>query len=254
MSAVHLFSSETTEVADADGIRVLVDSPGVFAVHAPAASSAATARPIVRRTIAAARLSRRYSDVVVDTTDPYDTQIACYPQTMPRRPASTPVDDTASWRPQPGRRTSILFDIFRVGQATRTLVAEAMQDAELRPDEYAAYSVVFEMGPITLTELSAQLAMPLTTLADHVRTMTERGHLRRKVHPMDQRAFLLALTPEGLRTHRRAARSFERAYRALVRELGPLDEDTAREVLQQLARSAERAAGTLPARRTGRAG
>jgi DNA-binding MarR family transcriptional regulator len=168
-----------------------------------------------------------------------------------RRPTPPGVDDTASWRPRPGRRTSILFDVFVLGQRTRALVAEAMTDAGLRPDEYAAYSVVFEMQTVTLTEMATMLAMPLTTVAEYVRTMTERGHLRRKAHPTDQRARLLALTPSGLRAHRHASRSFERAHRALVRELGPLHEDATRRMLQKLAGSAERALDALPARRVG---
>jgi DNA-binding MarR family transcriptional regulator len=171
---------------------------------------------------------------------------------MSVRRASPPgVDDTASWRPQPGRRTSILFDVFVLGQRTRALVNDAMLDAYLRPDEYAAYSVVFEVQPITLTEMADQLAMPLTTVAEYVRAMTERGHIRKRSDPDDQRARLLTLTPAGIRTHRQAARSFERAHRALLRELAPLDEDAIREVLQRLAGSADRALGSLPARRAG---
>jgi DNA-binding MarR family transcriptional regulator len=164
------------------------------------------------------------------------------------------VDDTAGWRPQPGRRTSILFDVFVLGQRTRALVSEAMHDAGMRPDLYAASSVVFEMGPITLTDLAAELGMPVTTVADFVRTMTERGHVRRKPHPTDQRASLLALTPAGLRAHRRAATSFDRAYTALVRELGPLDEGATRGVLQQLALGAERALESLAMPASVRAG
>ena len=145
----------------------------------------------------------------------------------------------------------MLFDVFVLGQRTRTLVNEAMHDAGLRPDEYAAYSVVFEMQPITLTEMADQLAMPLTTVAEYVQAMTERGHLRKRPDPDDQRARLLTLTPAGIRAHRHASRSFERAHRALLGQLGPLDEHAIREVLQQLAESAERALGALPARRVG---
>jgi MarR family transcriptional regulator for hemolysin len=145
----------------------------------------------------------------------------------------------------------MLFDVFVLGQRTRALVNEAMQDAGLRPDEYAAYSVVFERQSITLTEMANLLAMPVTTVAEYVRTMTEQGHLRRKPHPTDQRARLLALTPAGLRAHRQASRSFERAQQALLRELAPLDEDATREVLQRLAGSAERALEALPTRRVG---
>ena len=145
----------------------------------------------------------------------------------------------------------MLFDVFVLGQRTRALVNEAMRDAGLRPDEYAAYSVVFEMQTITLTEMADQLAMPVTTVAEYVRAMTDRGHLRRRPHPTDQRARLLTLTPSGLRAHRQASQSFERAHRALLRELGPLDERSTREVLQQLAGSAERALDLLQSRRVG---
>jgi DNA-binding MarR family transcriptional regulator len=167
------------------------------------------------------------------------------------RSSPSNVDDTASWRPQPGRQTSLLFDVFVLGQRTRALVNEAMHDAGLRPDEYAAYSVVFEMQAITLTEMATQLSMPVTTVAEYVRAMTERGHVGRKPDPNDQRARLLTLTPAGIRAHRRASRTFERAHQALLRELDPLDEDATREVLQRLASSAERALDALPARRAG---
>jgi DNA-binding MarR family transcriptional regulator len=170
---------------------------------------------------------------------------------MPARRTPSRVDDTASWRPQPGRQTSLLFDVFVLGLRTRALVNDAMRDAGLRPDEYAAYSVIFEMQSITLTEMANLLAMPLTTVAEYVRAMTERGHLRRKPHPTDQRARLLALTPSGLRAHRQASRSFERAHQALLRELGSLDEGSAREVLQRLAGSAERALDSLPIHHVG---
>ena len=39
-----------------------------------------------------------------------------------RRAPPTGVDDTASWRPQPGQRTSLLFDVFVLGHRTRALV------------------------------------------------------------------------------------------------------------------------------------
>jgi DNA-binding MarR family transcriptional regulator len=152
---------------------------------------------------------------------------------------------------RPAKRTSILFDVFVLEQRTRALVNDAMHDAGPRPDGYAAYSVVFEVQPITLTEIAAQLAMPLTTVAEYVRAMTERGHLRRRPDPDDQRARLLTLTPAGLQAHRQASRSFERAHRALRRELAPLDENATREVLQRLAESADRALDSLATRRAG---
>jgi len=139
-------------------------------------------------------------------------------------------------------KTSLLFDVFALSQQVGTLLQLAMRDAGMRPSDYAAYSVVLEGGPLTLTELARQLGMPVTTAADYVRAMLARGHLRKQPHPNDSRAQLLALTPAGVRAHRTANTRFERAYRAIIRELPPLDEADAREVLQRLTESAARAA------------
>jgi DNA-binding MarR family transcriptional regulator len=151
-----------------------------------------------------------------------------------------------SWRPAAGAHLSILFDVFALGQQVRTLVQAAMRGAGLRPDEYAAYSVVFEDGPVTVTELARQLGMPLTTAADYARSMVERGHALRRAHPNDQRASVLTLSRSGLAAHRRASRRFERAYQALRHELGELDEAQTRAVLQALAAAAARAHAALP--------
>ena len=50
---------------------------------------------------------------------------------------------------------------------------------------------------------------------------------------------------------RRASRSFEVAARAMSEQLPPLDEDHAREVLQELTAIAERVLGSIPAQRAG---
>jgi DNA-binding MarR family transcriptional regulator len=152
------------------------------------------------------------------------------------------------WRPDPSRHLSILFDVFALGQRTRTLLQTAMRGCGIRPDEYAAYSVLFEAGPdgrtargITMTEMARQLGMPVTTAADYVRSMQSRGHLRRDAHPGDGRAFMLRLTPAGLRAHRKASAAVDRAYQALRAELGELDEEQVRTTLRALAGCAERA-------------
>jgi DNA-binding MarR family transcriptional regulator len=155
------------------------------------------------------------------------------------------VDDTAAWRPDPERDTSLLFDVFVLGQRAKALATEAMRDAGMSGEQYATSSVVFERGPITLTDLAAALGMPTTTVADAIRAMIEAGHVRRAPHPSDARAALLSLRPAGIRAHRRASVSLERAHRALAVELGDLTEASARATLRQLTRGAERALASL---------
>ena len=144
------------------------------------------------------------------------------------------------WRPDPGRHLSVLFDVFALGQLVRTLVTTAMAGCGLRPDEYAAYSVVFEATSVTMTELARELGMPVTTAADFVRTMRERGHVRRTPHPTDSRSHLLRLTAAGLRAHRKASLAFARAHEAFLEALADsgLDEDQARALLDRLGTAA----------------
>jgi len=113
---------------------------------------------------------------------------------------------------QPGRRISLLFDLFdlfALNQRVRRLLAIALQDAELRADEYAVYSLLFEQGPLTATEMARRLGMPLTTVLDYVRAMDARGHLRRDRHPRDGRAQQLSLTMAGTAAHRRTNAAWE---------------------------------------------
>jgi DNA-binding MarR family transcriptional regulator len=164
---------------------------------------------------------------------------------------TAPVDDTASWRPRQTTPTSLLFDVFVLGQRARALTADAMRDAGLRPDEYAVYSVVFEEGRVTLTELTRRLGVPLTTAADHVRNILARRHVRGLPHPTDGRASLLTLTASGLRAHRRAAAAFERAHREVSARLGPGVEGRMRADLQTLAEAVAQAHRSLGAGRAG---
>ncbi len=154
---------------------------------------------------------------------------------------------TEGWQPDPDRHLSLLFDVFALGQVVRSLLAATMAECGLRADEYAAYSVVFEARELTMTEMARELGMPVTTAADYVRTMRARGHLRREPHPRDSRAYLLALTPAGLRAHRRASAAFERAHEALLAELEPAGEAAARTSLQDLRDCAARALAAVTA-------
>ncbi len=129
-----------------------------------------------------------------------------------RRGSPTPEDPP----PPPHRRISLLFDLFVLNQHVRTLLAHAMAESPLRPDEYAVYSLIFDVGPMTPTDMARMLGMPPTTISDYVRTMVERGHARRAVNRSDRRSYLVELTNEGLATHRATNAGFERAMRRVT--------------------------------------
>jgi DNA-binding MarR family transcriptional regulator len=134
---------------------------------------------------------------------------------------------------EPSRNISMLFDLFILNQRVRRLMAAALADAGLRADEYAVYSLLFEQGPLTATEMARRMAMPLTTVLDYLRAMDARGHLRRERHPRDGRAQQLSLTLAGTTEHRETNRRWEVMRLSLERAL-PVPAGEVRRALQAL--------------------
>jgi DNA-binding MarR family transcriptional regulator len=141
---------------------------------------------------------------------------------------------------------SLLYHLFVLNQHVRALLNRAMADSPLRPDEYAVYSLLWESGPLSPTDMARGLGMPLTTMSDYARTMLERGHAERSDHPTDSRSHLLRITAAGTRVHRIANRRFEEAMSRVARILEVPEED-ARAVLLDLARASKLALQELEA-------
>jgi DNA-binding MarR family transcriptional regulator len=118
------------------------------------------------------------------------------------------------------KRSSLLFDLFAANQRVRSLLTAAMEDAGLKPDEYAVYSALFEFEPMSPTEIATIVGMPPTTLSHYIRAMRERGHLDERRNPRDSRSRVLTLTMSGRGAHRRANRAFEQAYRRFIEHIG----------------------------------
>ena len=145
-----------------------------------------------------------------------------------------------------GSRLSVLFELFAAEQRVRTLVVRAMADAELRPDEYAVYSVLFDEGPQTPSDLAKRVGMPPTTMSHYVRSLLEREHAERRVVSSDRRSYRLGLTPAGLRTHAAAGRAFQAADRRFAAALR-IDPDAARAALLAIGAAAAEAEAALTA-------
>ena len=154
--------------------------------------------------------------------------------------------------------TSLLFDIFALGQSVGRLLANAMRDGPLTPGEYAVYSAIFELEAATPTALAARLGMRLTTFMDQLRVVEGRRHARRMDNPADRRSYRVVLTTAGREAHRAANRQFETAD-ARFRALLPDGETSAKAALRAIREAADVARGEglaslSPRRRGGRAG
>ena len=120
---------------------------------------------------------------------------------------------------------SLLHDFFVTSQRLRRVLADALAGAGMRPDEYAVYSLLFEKGPLTATEMAELLGMALTTVLDYLRGLDRAGHLVRTAHPFDGRSTELSLNRSGLAAQRRASRHWEVVRKSIEDGLDvPLDQ------------------------------
>ncbi len=139
---------------------------------------------------------------------------------------------------------SILFDLFAVGQKTRVLLAEAMAESPLTPTEYAVYSLVFDLGRVTPTDMAETMGLPVTTLLDYLHEMEANGHLSRSPNPRDGRSYLVSLTDDGLEAHREAGENFNQAMSRILEHL-EADPEEVRRMLNALGDASQAALGHL---------
>jgi DNA-binding MarR family transcriptional regulator len=96
---------------------------------------------------------------------------------------------------------------------------------------YGMLSLIGVRGPVRLTEIAAELGLPLTTASDVMRRLESRGHIRRAPNPEDGRSFLFELSAKGDREWRRGWGALQRIDSALVSRI---DEHGVRASLEQL--------------------
>jgi DNA-binding MarR family transcriptional regulator len=139
---------------------------------------------------------------------------------------------------------SMLFDLFVAAQRVRRVLADGMAKSGLRPDEYAVYSLLFEHGPLTATEMSELLGMPLTTVLDYLKAMSAAGHLERTPHPGDGRALQLRLSRAGVAAQKRANACWN-VVRTRLEDGLPMPIDQVRRALHALDDAAVKASANI---------
>jgi DNA-binding MarR family transcriptional regulator len=109
--------------------------------------------------------------------------------------------------------------LFALSQQQGSLLQQAMADAPLQPSEFAIYSALRLMQPITPTQLATTLGMRATTLSSALVKMERRTHLRRRRNPDDGRSVMLSLSSAGIRATERCFPAFGRAIQTFLRHL-----------------------------------
>jgi DNA-binding MarR family transcriptional regulator len=115
---------------------------------------------------------------------------------------------------------TVLFDVFLTNQKRQQLIAAALEDTDLPPEDYPFYVFVGAEGPWTPTELAHRLEMPLTTVLFRLKRLERRGHAERLRNPDDGRSFRIRLTAAGHRVVRKARPRFRAYAEAVEARLG----------------------------------
>jgi DNA-binding MarR family transcriptional regulator len=132
-------------------------------------------------------------------------------------------------------RMSVLFDLFTVDSAARSLLRPVMAGTGMTAEQYAHYSILASFGPLSVTAFAEAGHLPLTTASDILRAMERRGHLTRVRDDSDRRAWLLELTSTGREAHEEGRAAFRVAAGEVSRRLGDAEPEV-RSALQTLAR------------------
>ena len=136
--------------------------------------------------------------------------------------------------PDSAPRISLLFQVFKTNQLTRTYVRRVLRTAGMRGDDFAVYSVLHVLGPGAPLDLADALGMPATTLSGYLAKLESRGHLARTPHPSDGRSHLVSLTPAGERAFAEQRGAFSAGLRRLTAALAPSADERIYAALEEL--------------------
>jgi MarR family transcriptional regulator, organic hydroperoxide resistance regulator len=101
-------------------------------------------------------------------------------------------------KPAPSeRRLSLLLLVVAANQRMGQLVERELAAEGVEASDYALLSLIGVRGPVRLTEVAAELGMPLTTGSDAIRRLEAAGRVERLRNPDDGRSSLFRLSPTG---------------------------------------------------------
>jgi len=123
------------------------------------------------------------------------------------------------------RRPNPLFQVFVLGQLTRSIFDREFGARGLSHEGFGVVSAVGATQPVTPTDLAELLGMAPSTLSAQIARLVEDGRVERIPNPADRRSYTLELTAAGHEYMRAAAHAMRATLQAIDAELDrPRDE------------------------------
>jgi len=95
------------------------------------------------------------------------------------------------------RTQAVLLELFAASSRSARLLRATFAGAPMTPDEFAVYSLLRFVAPITPARLANALGMQRSTLSNYLARMDERGDLARRPAPKDRRSSMIELSSDG---------------------------------------------------------
>jgi MarR family transcriptional regulator, lower aerobic nicotinate degradation pathway regulator len=132
---------------------------------------------------------------------------------------------------------------FRLWRASHTRIAAALESIGLTPASFGLLNVLGAREGAMQQELGAAMGIDPSTMVALIDSLEDAGLAKRKPHPRDRRARVVAITPKGRRTLERG-----RALAAQVEDevLGGLRPAERKELLKLLRRALDSAPPQSP--------
>jgi MarR family transcriptional regulator, organic hydroperoxide resistance regulator len=109
----------------------------------------------------------------------------------------------------------LCFDLYAASRAVTARYRPLLEPLGLTYPQYLVMVVLWESGPVTMTELGTRLHLDSGTLSPLVRRLQDDGLVTKHRRVEDERSVEIALTPAGRGLKRRAAKVPEQIGRAM---------------------------------------
>ncbi len=93
----------------------------------------------------------------------------------------------------------LLIVLARCHHALSQIAERSIEDAGLCLTDFAALEALLHKGPLTITEIQGKVLLASGSMTAAVDRLEKKGLVVRRPAPIDRRAKLLDLTPEGRR-------------------------------------------------------
>jgi DNA-binding MarR family transcriptional regulator len=131
-------------------------------------------------------------------------------------------------------RERVPFLLYRTAQASHALANEMLSEIDITARQVGILTLIIERGPMTQTELGAELEIDRTTMVELLDRLEDRGLIERRRRADDRRAFMIHPTDAGLTAKAQAIEVLDKQQAAFLEPLSSRERTALADMLSRL--------------------